>query len=64
MTDVTRGPDDELSLAELVNRVLDRGAVVSGSVVISVGGVDLIYLGLSVVVASTETLRDHSRPPG
>jgi gas vesicle structural protein len=52
-------PEDELSLADLVNRVLDRGAVVSGDVVISVGGVDLIYLGLRLVISSAETMREH-----
>lgn len=52
-------PEDELSLAELVNRVLDRGAVISGDVVISVGGVDLVYLGLRLVISSAETMREH-----
>jgi gas vesicle structural protein len=55
-------PQDELSLAELVNRVLDRGALVSGDVVISVGGVDLVYLGLRVLLSSVESLRDRLEP--
>ena len=55
-------PDDELSLVELVNRVLDRGVVVTGEVTISVAGVDLIYLGLNLVLASAETLRRHGPP--
>jgi gas vesicle structural protein len=50
-------PDDELSLADVVNRVLDRGAVVSGDVVISVAGVDLVYLGLRLVLSSVEGMR-------
>ena len=45
----------EMSLAELVNRVLDRGAVITGEVTISVAGIDLLYLGLQIVLASTET---------
>jgi gas vesicle structural protein len=57
-----RSPDDELSLAELVNRVLDRGAVISGDVVISVAGVDLIYVGLKVLISSVETLRGRAGP--
>jgi gas vesicle structural protein len=51
------GPLDlhgDTSLAELVNRVLDRGAVISGEVVIGVAGIDLIYLGLQVAVSSVE----------
>jgi hypothetical protein len=45
----------ELSLAELVNRVLDKGAVISGDVLISVAGVDLIHVGLQLVVAAAES---------
>jgi hypothetical protein len=43
-------------LSELVSRVLDRGVVVTGDVMISVAGVDLINLGLSLRLSSTETL--------
>ncbi len=54
-------PEDELRLVELVNRVLDRGVVVTGEATISVAGVDLVYLGLNLVLSSVETLR--RRPP-
>ena len=47
--------EDELTLAELVNRVLDRGAIIAGDVVISVAGIDLIYVGLQVAIAAAET---------
>lgn len=61
------GSVDAVALADLVNRVLDRGAVVSGEVVIGVAGVDLLYLGLNVVLASVESLRERgawgSGPP-
>ena len=50
-------PEEQLHLAELVNRVLDRGAVISGEVTISVAGIDLVYLGLHLVLASTETVK-------
>lgn len=48
--------DAELGLAELVSRVLDRGVVLSGQAVVGVAGVDLLYLGLNLVLASVETL--------
>ena len=51
--------DDQLTLAELVSRVLDRGAIVAGEVVISVAGIDLIYVGLQVAIAAAESV---SRP--
>jgi len=60
--DFPLAPEDELSLAELVNRVVDKGAVISGEVVISVAGVDLLYLGLKLLLSSVETLRERSGP--
>ncbi|HUP89005.1 MAG TPA: gas vesicle protein [Longimicrobiales bacterium] len=48
---------DEMSLAELVNRVLDRGAMITGEVTISVAGVDLIFLGLQLVISAAETAK-------
>ncbi len=56
-------PEDELRLAELVNRVLDRGVVLSGEVTISVAGVDLVYLGLDLVLSSVETMRQRRQLP-
>ena len=52
-------PNEELSLVELVNRVLDKGAVVSGDVVISVAGVDLVYLGLRLLISGAESMRER-----
>jgi gas vesicle structural protein len=57
-------PEDQLSLTDLVNRVLDKGAVVSGDVVISVAGVDLVYLGLRLLLSSVESMRDRIEPGG
>ena len=53
---------DDLSLAEMINRVLDRGALITGEVLISVAGVDLVYLGLQVVIAAAETAQQHQIP--
>ena len=47
----------EMSLAELVNRVLDRGAIVTGEVTISVAGVDLIFVGLQLVISAAESIK-------
>jgi hypothetical protein len=58
-----RIPQD-ISLVELVNRVLDRGVVVSGEVLISVAGIDLVYLGLEVCLSSVETARQKRIVPG
>ena len=54
---------EQLTLSEIVSRVLDRGAVISGDVMIRVAGVDLVYLGLQVVLTSVETARGWTSLP-
>lgn len=50
-----------LELADLINRVLDKGAVIAGSVTISVGDIDLIQLDLTIVLTAVETARSAER---
>lgn len=50
-----------LELSDLINRVLDKGAVIAGSVTISVGDVDLIQLDLTVVLTAIETVSSAER---
>ena len=49
------GGDSDISLLDILDHVLNTGVVIQGSLVISLAGVDLIYLGLSVVLTSVET---------
>ena len=50
-----------LELSDLINRVLDKGAVIAGSVTISVGDIDLIQLDLTVVLTAIETVQSAER---
>jgi len=50
-----------LELSDLINRVLDKGAVIAGSVTISVGDIDLIQLDLTVVLTAIQTARSAER---
>lgn len=52
---------DETSLLDILDHVLNAGVVIHGSLVISLAGVDLIYLGLNVVLTSVETALRHMR---
>jgi len=49
------GGEEEVSLLEILDHVLNSGVVIHGSLVISLAGVDLVYLGLNVVLTSVET---------
>lgn len=53
--------DEELSLLETLDHLLDRGVVIAGEAVISIGDVDLVYLGLNVVLASVDAVKRVSR---
>jgi hypothetical protein len=50
----------DVTLLEVLDRVLNKGVVISGDIVISVADVDLIYLGLKVLLSSVETM-EHLR---
>ena len=47
----------EVSLCELLDRVLNTGVVVMGDVLITVAGVDLVYINLQLLLTSVETAR-------
>ncbi|MCF7888937.1 MAG: gas vesicle protein [Victivallales bacterium] len=51
---VTKSKD--VTLIEILDRVLDKGVVITGDIVISVADIDLIYLGLNVMLSSVETM--------
>jgi hypothetical protein len=50
---------ERLSLCETLDRVLNKGVVLAGEVLVSVADVDLIYLGLQVLLTSVETARQY-----
>ena len=54
----------EVTLLELVDRLLDRGVVLSGDITISVADVDLIVLGLRLILASAERIQQIRDPGG
>ena len=46
---------EDISLLDILDHVLNAGVVLHGSLVISLAGVDLVYVGLNVVITSIET---------
>lgn len=48
--------DDEDTLVDVLDRVLDTGLVVSGDLRLSVADIDLVYVGLKVVAASIDKI--------
>lgn len=50
--------EQQVTLLETLDRLLNRGVVVAGDVTLSVADVDLIYLGLRLLLSSVETARE------
>ena len=53
--------ENELSLLETLDHVLNRGLVIAGEITISVADIDLIFIGLNVMVSSVETAQEVLR---
>ena len=49
----------QVTLVELVDRVLNKGVVVAGDITLSVADVDLVYVGLRVLLGSVATLEEQ-----
>jgi gas vesicle structural protein len=47
---------EQVTLLDLVDRVLNKGVVLTGDLTLAVADVDLVYVGLRVLLASVSTL--------
>lgn len=54
----------DLTLLDLIDHVLNTGVIIRGNLVLSLAGVDLVYLGLDLIVSSVETALRHIAAPG
>jgi hypothetical protein len=52
---ITLDGENDISLLDILDHVLNSGVVIHGSLVISLAGVDLVYVGLNVILTSVET---------
>ena len=55
--------EQQVTLIELVDRVLGKGVVVAGDITLAVADVDLVYVGLRVLLASVGTLERLQEQP-
>jgi hypothetical protein len=46
----------EFTILELLDRVLNKGVVLTGDIVISVADIDLVYVGVKLMLSSVETM--------
>ncbi len=55
----------DITILELLDRVLNKGVILTGDIVISVADVDLVYLGVKLLLSSVETMDNlkSGKPP-
>jgi hypothetical protein len=56
MNDDLYAANKEITILDVLDRVLTKGVVITGDIVISVADIDLIYLGLRILLSSVETM--------
>lgn len=49
----------QLTIVDLVDRILDKGIVITGDITVSIVGVDLLSLKINLVIASLETAKRY-----
>jgi hypothetical protein len=54
---ITPAEDEENTLLELLDRLLNAGVVLCGDLVVSVADIELLYLRLQLTLSSVETAR-------
>ncbi len=52
-----REENQQVSLCEALDRILNKGAVIVADITISVADIDLVYLSLQALLTSVETGR-------
>jgi hypothetical protein len=53
--------EKDITLLELLDRLLDKGIVIHGDLMISIADIDLIYCGLRLVIGSVDTIRGDKK---
>lgn len=56
--------EQHFTLLELLDRLLDKGAMVKGEILLSVADIDLVYLNLGLLLSSVKTVEDVARRSG
>jgi hypothetical protein len=50
----------KLTLLEVLEKVVDKGVIINGELVISVANVDLIFLGVRLILTSVENFEKRN----
>ena len=56
--------NQQVTLLELLDKLLDKGVVVKGELLLSVADIDLLYLNLGLLLSSVKTVKHAARRDG
>jgi gas vesicle structural protein len=56
MDELRLNGNQDVSLVDILDAVLDKGVVIRGELLISVANIDLVYIDLRLLVTSVESL--------
>jgi hypothetical protein len=52
-------PTRDITLSDVLNRLLDKGLVINADIIITVAGIPLVSVALRAAVAGIETMLDY-----
>ncbi|ACF44035.1 gas vesicle protein [Pelodictyon phaeoclathratiforme] len=61
MQDEFYSKNKEITILDVLDRVLTKGVVITGDIVISVADIDLVYVGLRLLLSSVETMEKNKQ---
>ncbi|RWZ51348.1 gas vesicle protein [Halobacillus fulvus] len=53
--------NNDVALIDILDAVLEKGVVICGDLVISIAGIDLVYLDVRILISAVETLMQHKQ---
>jgi hypothetical protein len=54
----------DITILEILDRVLNKGVILTGDIIISVADIDLIYVGVKLMLSSVETMEQLKAASG
>ena len=61
--EIVHGGANETTIVDVLDRVIDRGVVIHGDILLQVAGIDLVHVGLRLVLRGVGGPRDVDDAP-
>lgn len=51
--------NDNITLLDILDGVLDKGVVITGDLILTIADIDLVYVNISLLVTAVESMHDR-----